>query len=55
MGGKGLKEGIVEVKLRTVGKDGTEKVPVAEAGARAIALVKGLLQQAEDAADTAQA
>jgi prolyl-tRNA synthetase len=55
VGGKGLKEGIVEVKLRTVGKDGTEKVPVAEAGARAIALVKGLLQQAQDAADTAQA
>jgi prolyl-tRNA synthetase len=53
VGGKGLKEGIVEVKKRTVGKDGVEKIPVADAGAHVIALVKGLLADAERAADEA--
>ena len=55
VGGKGLKEGIVEVKLRTDPKEKTERVPLAEAAARVQALVKGLLEGALKAADEAKA
>jgi prolyl-tRNA synthetase len=51
VGGKGLKEGIVEVKLRTAPKEGMEKVPVANVEARVLELVQGLLAQARSAAD----
>jgi prolyl-tRNA synthetase len=53
VGGKSLKEGVVEVKLRTEGKDATRKVPVAEAVAVVTALVSGLLADAKRAADEA--
>jgi prolyl-tRNA synthetase len=53
VGGKGLKNGVVEVKLRTAGKEGVEMVPVADAAARIIELVRGLLAQASHAADSA--
>jgi prolyl-tRNA synthetase len=55
VGGKGLKEGIVEIKLRTDPKDKTERVPLADAAARVQALVKGLLDGAMAAADAAKA
>jgi prolyl-tRNA synthetase len=51
VGGKGLKEGIIEVKLRTEPKEGTRKVPVAKAADEIQALVKGLLDAAVKAAD----
>ncbi len=51
VGGKGLKEGVIEVKLRTEPKEGTRKVPVAEAGRTVIELTKGLLDAARKAAD----
>ena len=53
VGGKGLKEGIVEVKLRTQPKEGTQKVPVAEAAALVETLVRGLLDEARQAAERA--
>ncbi len=53
VGGKGLKEGIIEVKLRTEPKEGTRKVPVAEAGRTVIELTRGLLDAARKAADAA--
>ena len=55
VGGKGLKEGIVEVKLRTDPKEKTERVPVADAAKRVETLVKGLLDAARTAADSATA
>ena len=55
VGGKGLKEGIVEVKLRTDPKEKTERVPLADAATRVQTLVKGLLDGALKAADEAKA
>jgi len=55
VGGKGLKEGLIEVKLRTEPKEGTRKVPVAEAGKTVIDLTRGLLDAARKAADAATA
>jgi prolyl-tRNA synthetase len=46
VGGKGLKEGIVEVKLRTEPKEATRKVPVADAAPAVITLVRELLDAA---------
>ncbi len=43
VGGKGLKEGIVEVKRRSDPKDKTERVPVADAFAHVDKLVRSLL------------
>jgi prolyl-tRNA synthetase len=53
VGGKGLKEGVIEVKLRTEPKEGTRKVPVAEAARTIIDLTRGLLDAARKAADAA--
>jgi prolyl-tRNA synthetase len=53
VGGKSLKEGVVEVKLRTETKEQTKKVPVAEAVAYVSGLVNGLLVEAKRAADEA--
>ena len=53
VGGKSLKEGVVEVKLRTESKDQTRKVPVQEAVHVVAALVNGLLADAKKAADDA--
>ncbi|OGQ20635.1 MAG: proline--tRNA ligase, partial [Deltaproteobacteria bacterium RBG_16_71_12] len=55
VGGKGLKEGVIEVKLRTEPKDGTRKVPVAEAAKTVIDLTRGLLDAARKAADAVSA
>jgi len=54
VGGKSLKEGVVEVKLRTDTKEQTKKVPVAEAVAFVSGLVNGLLAEAKRAADEAE-
>jgi prolyl-tRNA synthetase len=54
VGGKSLKEGVVEVKLRTDTKEQTKKVPVAEAVAFVTGLVNGLLAEAKRAADEAE-
>ncbi|MBM4279827.1 MAG: proline--tRNA ligase [Deltaproteobacteria bacterium] len=54
VGGKSLKEGVVEVKLRTDTKEQTKKVPVAEAVAFVTGLVSGLLADAKRAADEAE-
>ena len=53
VGGKSLKEGVVEVKLRTETKEQLRKVPVAEAVHVVAALVNGLLADARKAADDA--
>jgi prolyl-tRNA synthetase len=53
VGARGLKEGVVEVKDRNKGRDGVEKVPVAEAAERAAALISGMLQSAQQRADEA--
>jgi prolyl-tRNA synthetase len=55
VGGKSLKEGVVEVKLRTDTKEQTKKVPVQEAVAFVAGLVNGLLAEAKRAADEAEA
>lgn len=54
IGGKSLKEGVVEVKLRTETKEQTRKVPVNEVVAVVSALVNGLLADARAAADDAE-
>ncbi len=54
VGGKSLKEGVVEVKLRTESKEQTRKVPVNEVVAVVAALVNGLLADARTAADEAE-
>ena len=54
VGGKSLKEGVVEVKLRTESKEQTRKVPVNEVVAVVSALVNGLLADARAAADEAE-
>ncbi|HEY1097811.1 MAG TPA: YbaK/EbsC family protein, partial [Myxococcota bacterium] len=54
VGGKSLKEGVVEVKLRTENKEQTRKVPVNEVVATVAALVNGLLADARAAADDAE-
>jgi len=54
VGGKSLKEGVVEVKLRTESKEQTRKVPVNEVVAVVSALVNGLLGDARAAADEAE-
>ena len=51
VGGKGLKEGVVEVKLRTEGKDAMRKVPVADGHKVVRDLVRGLLDDATKKAD----
>jgi len=51
VGGKSLKEGVVEIKLRTETKEQTRKVPVQEAVATIAALVNSLLADAKAAAD----
>jgi prolyl-tRNA synthetase len=53
VGGKSLKEGVVEVKLRTETKEQLRKVPVQEAVHVVAALVNGLLADARKAADDA--
>ncbi len=55
VGGKSLKEGVVEVKLRGETKEQTRKVPVQEAVAVVAALVNGLLAEARKNADDAVA
>jgi len=45
VGGRGLKEGIVEVKKRTDGKEGVQKVPVADAVDTIESLVRSLLDE----------
>ncbi|MDP2344699.1 MAG: proline--tRNA ligase [Deltaproteobacteria bacterium] len=55
VGGKSLKEGVVEVKLRTETKEQLRKVPVQEAVHVVAALVNGLLADARKAADDANA
>jgi prolyl-tRNA synthetase len=54
VGGKSLKEGVVEVKLRTETKEQTRKVPVNEAVVVIAGLVNGLLADARAAADDAE-
>jgi prolyl-tRNA synthetase len=54
VGGKSLKEGVVEVKLRTETKEQTRKVPVNEAVVAIAAIVNGLLADARAAADDAE-
>jgi prolyl-tRNA synthetase len=54
VGGKSLKEGVVEVKLRTETKEQTRKVPVNEAVVAIAGLVNGLLADARAAADDAE-
>jgi prolyl-tRNA synthetase len=55
VGGKGLKEGIAEVKLRTVGKEGMEKVPLADVVQKVNVIVREMLESALRTADGAQA
>jgi prolyl-tRNA synthetase len=55
VGAKGLKEGIVEVKLRTDPKEKTERVPVADAAKVIESKVRALLDAAKTAADSATA
>jgi prolyl-tRNA synthetase len=54
VGGKSLKEGVIEVKLRTETKEQTRKVPVNEAVVVIAGLVNGLLADARAAADDAE-
>ena len=54
VGGKSLKEGVVEIKLRTETKEQTRKVPVQEAVATIAAIVNSLLADAKAAADDAE-
>ncbi len=53
VGGKSLKEGVVEVKLRSETKEQLRKVPINEAVHVVAALVNGLLADARKAADDA--
>jgi prolyl-tRNA synthetase len=55
VGGKGLKEGVVEVKLRTAPKEGVEKVPVADVEQKVLTTVQALLAAAHKAADEVRA
>ena len=54
VGGKSLKEGVVEVKLRTESKEQTRKVPISEVVTVVAALVNALLADARTAADEAE-
>jgi prolyl-tRNA synthetase len=51
VGARGLKEGIVELKKRSEGRDGTRKVPVDDAVAETVALVNALLDAARAKAE----
>jgi prolyl-tRNA synthetase len=53
VGGKSLKEGVVEVKRRQDSREGTERLAPAAAAARAVELLRGLLGDAGRAADEA--
>ncbi len=55
VGGKSLKEGVIEVKLRTETKEQVRKVPIAEAVVVIAQLVNSLLADARKAADEAGA
>jgi prolyl-tRNA synthetase len=54
VGGKSLKEGVVEIKLRTEGKEETRKVRIEDAVVTTAALINGLLADAKAAADDAE-
>lgn len=54
VGGKSLKEGVVELKLRTETKEQTRKVPAQEAVATIAAIVNSLLADTRAAADDAE-
>jgi prolyl-tRNA synthetase len=55
VGGRSLKEGVVEVKRRSDDRDQTEKLPPDEAAQRAGDMVQAMLDEAEAAADIAYA
>lgn len=55
VGGRGLKEGVVEVKRRQDPKEGVLKVPPSEAASRAAEIVRAMLAEAMQAADAAAA